>query len=120
MKATKLIGFILIILGLLIGLLSYTNLLVGPEAAGYLILWIAIPIIILGVLLLLSLTGALIFLAGLLIFFIFLLGAAKQSSLALLTTGFWIVYLLMVIGILWSVIESIIKLTKKEKVKKRR
>jgi hypothetical protein len=123
MNVKTIIGIILIILGVLLSILSWY----GPfgEGGGYIAIGIAYPLIIIGILLLFSVVGAILFLIGEVVLFLSLLLQSQISYVkgaqgsASMTAGLiWIVYGLFIIGILYGVIEGIVKLIKFIKIKK--
>jgi len=115
MKIKTIIGIILIILGIILLILPRQG-----EGGGYMAIAIAYPLIITGIILLLSIIGASLFFAGELIL---VLSIMMQSSIAKPAVNtfswlIWLVYGLFVIGVLYGLVEGIIKLVKFIKTKK--
>ncbi|MFA6023145.1 MAG: hypothetical protein WC781_03585 [Candidatus Pacearchaeota archaeon] len=112
MKARTIAGISLIIIGLIL----YIICLYAPlgEGGGYIAIGVAFPLIIIGILLLLSIVGVIIFSIGVLISWIVAIimpSLNKDSASGLIWLG-WLVYGFLILGILYGLIEGIIKLIK--------
>ena len=108
MKAINITGLALLVLGILLSVVGWY----GPlgESGGYLSIWIAYPLIIIGILLLFSIIGAGLVFLGVLIGFL--------SLITHIYNLIWIMYGLLAIGIIYGIVEGIIKLVKFLKKKK--
>ncbi len=112
MKIKNILGIILVVLGVVLAVLS----IFAPigEGTGYLMIWFAIPLFILGLLLLVSIVGAGIFLSGEIVLLLTILTQPtfNKSTVDLVTSLIFISYGLFVAGILYGIVEGIIKLIK--------
>jgi len=113
MKIKTIIGIVFIIIGVILSAISWFPSL--GEGGGYLAVWLGHPLIIVGVLLLLSTIGTLIFILGIIVFVLGSNLMPHQSSAATQTTFAWIVGLLLGASIVYGLVEGIVKLVKRFK-----
>ncbi len=102
-------AIVLLILGFIISIISWNS---GGLESGYLAIWIGYPLIIAGILLFFANTGVIIFFIG----WIFLLLSILIST----TFIIMLALIILTIGIVFSIVEGILRIFKIKSFKKKK